>query len=688
MKNAKKMLSLVLALIMVFSLATTAFAAEEPQDLTGTIVILHTNDVHGAIEGYASAAAMKDYLESLGAYVLLLDAGDFIQGQTSVSVSQGATAIELMNAAGYDAVAPGNHEFDYGYDNLDKLVDAAEFPVLAANITKDGKLAFGDNTVFTAPDGTKIGVFGLDTPETATKAHPGKIQGVAFAAGEEMYAIAQAQVNELEGEGCDIIVCLGHLGIDDESAAGGNRSIDLLNKVTGIDLFIDGHSHSTIEDIAAATNGTCKVGDTILTSTGTQFASIGFVGINPIEGGYNMESYTLETANLAVEPDTEIAARADEILAEIEADYGAVFAVTSVKLDGERAPGVRTQETNLGDLIADALLWQATKDGELDVPKDKVVAITNGGGIRATIEAGDITKKDINTVLPFGNTVAVVYVTGEVLLETLEASTFCTPTSVGAFPQVSGIEFVVNTNAKYDQGEQYGDSTYYGPKSIKRVTITSINGKEFDPEATYAVVTNDFLAAGGDTYYALSASETIVDTGVPMDEAVMDYITEVLNGKVTTDKYGESAGRITILETPAAGSVKVSPQTVTYNGEEIEIDVYNIDGYNYFQLRDIAALVSDSTKRFEVEFSATDKTVDCTTGKDYTATGNELKVGEDKSSTCTVGPWMMIVDGEIVDCDIYNIGGYNYFQLRDLGDSLGFEVDYDKETNTVIIEAA
>lgn len=681
MKNAKKMLSLLLALIMVFSLMTTAFAAEPKEDLTGSIVILHTNDVHGAIDGYATIAAVKQQLESQGAYVLLLDAGDFIQGETSVSVSQGKTAVELMNAAGYDAVAPGNHEFDYGYDNLATLAKEAKFPILAANITKDGKLAFGDNTVFTAPDGTKIGVFGLSTPETASKAHPAKIQGVSFASGKDMYQIAQAQVDALKAQGCDIIVCLGHLGIDDETAVTKNRSIDLLENVTGIDLFIDGHSHSDLDDIKAATNGTCKVGNTVLTSTGTKFANIGIVTI----ANGTMEAGTMALADVTVEPNADIAARAAAIKAEIAADFGTVFATTEVKLDGNRDPGVRTMETNLGDLIADAILWQATKDGALDVPKENVVAITNGGGIRATIEAGDITKNDINTVLPFGNTVAFVYVSGETLLEVLEASTFCTPKAVGAFPQVAGIEFTVNTNAPYNKGEQYGDTTYFAPKSINRVTITSINGKAFDPKATYAIVTNDFLAAGGDTYYALSVAENIVDTGVPMDQAVMAYITEVLNGKVTADKYGESAGRITVLNTPDASQVVVSPQTVTYNGKEVEMEVYNIDGYNYFKLRDVAALVNDSSNRFEVGFIGETFTVNCTTGKSYTAVGNEMAVGTDKSATCVASRWTMIVDGNIVDCDIYNIGDNNFFKLRDLGGALGFGVEYDEATNTAMI---
>ena len=181
----KKVLSLLLAVVMTFSLAVTANAAEETaQDLDGDIVILHTNDVHGAISGYAKVAALKDAYEARGAYVLLMDAGDFIQGDPTVSTSEGATAVELMNLAGYDVASMGNHEFDYGYQNLKDLEADADFTIVDANVLYNGQVAFEDNVVFTAPDGTKIGVFGLDTPETATKAHPAKIQGVTFLAGD------------------------------------------------------------------------------------------------------------------------------------------------------------------------------------------------------------------------------------------------------------------------------------------------------------------------------------------------------------------------------------------------------------------------------------------------------------------------------------------------------------------------
>ena len=569
----KKVLSLLMAVVMTFSLAVTANAAEETaQDLNGDIVILHTNDVHGAIAGYAKVAALKDAYEARGAYVLLMDAGDFIQGDPTVSTSEGATAVELMNLAGYDVASMGNHEFDYGYQNLKDLEADADFAIVDANVLYNGRVAFEDNLVFTTPDGTKIGVFGLDTPETATKAHPAKIQGVTFLAGEDLYDCAQEQVDALTAEGCNYVICLGHLGIDDESA--GNRSIDLLENVDGIDLFIDGHSHSTQDDITAALTAASQAGGneisvdssmvngTVLTSTGTKLESVGVVTIDGETG--RIDASTVSAASLTDE-DADVAARAAAIQKEIDDEYGTVFAKTEVALNGEREPGNRTEETNLGDLITDALVWGAEREGtEVDA------AVTNGGGIRASIAAGDITKKDINTVLPFGNTLSIVQVTGAELLEALEASTYCTPTSIGGFPQVSGIEFTVDTTKAYDQGELYPGSTYYGPKSIQRVTIETVGGEPFDANATYTIATNDFMAAGGDTYYAFAAASVNYDLGIAMDEVVMDYITDELKGTVTAEAYGEPAGRITVDQ--GLAFTDVAATSPYYDGIEWAVD--------------------------------------------------------------------------------------------------------------------
>ena len=538
MKHWKKASALFLALVMALSLAIPAGAADWEEDLSGHIVILHTNDVHGGIDGYASVAALKDAYEAAGAQVLLMDAGDFIQGSTSVNVSQGANAVELMNMAGYDVATTGNHEFDYGYANLKTLMEQAEFPILAANaFTAEGELAMDEaNTTFQLGDVT-VGVFGLATPETATKAHPAKLEGVTFLAEDELFNCAQEQVDELTAEGCDYIICLGHLGIDAEST--GNRSIDLLENVTGIDVFIDGHSHSEQSDIAEVTDGTGMVGDTILTSTGTKLENIGVVDI-AADGTIDATTIPMEdvTATEGFTPDQAIVDRVAEINAQIEEEMGVVIGTSEVNLNGVKEE-VRAGETNLGDLVTDAMLWQAGLDNEaVDA------AITNGGGIRASISAGDITKQFVNDVLPFGNTLYVIELTGAELLEALEASTFVTPEPEGGFPQVAGMEFVVNTGADFDAGELYPGTTFHEPNSINRVSILTVGGDAFDVNATYTIVTNDFMAAGGDTYYAFSAAESGYDTGIPLDQVVMDYITEELDGTVTAARYGQTANRI------------------------------------------------------------------------------------------------------------------------------------------------
>mgnify|MGYP004599267061 CR=1 FL=1 len=539
MRSRHKLLALALSLALLLSLAVPVCAAETTtsttKDLTGHIVILHTNDVHGGIAGYAKLAAAKESYTASGAYTLLVDAGDYIQGDPTVSASQGKTAIELMNSTGYDAATVGNHEFDYGYANLKTISAQANFPILAANVQYNGATAFDSHTIFTAANGKKIGVFGLETPETATKAHPAKIQGVTFVGGQDMMKLAQTEVDTLKAAGCDYVICLGHLGIDAEST--GNRSIDVLNAVTGIDVFIDGHSHSTLDQIKAATNGTGKVGNAYLTSTGTKLANVGVVDIAP-DGIITTSNVPLDTLT-AENADT--AAVIQRIQQQIDADYGAVFAQSEVQLNGEKAQ-VRTGETNLGDLITDAMLWQAGTLGE------KVdAAISNGGGIRASLSVGGLTKKDINTVLPFGNTLYLVKLTGAQLLEALEASTCSLPESIGAFPQVSGIEYTVNTGAKFSSTENYPGSTYGKPNAVNRVTIQRVGGAAFDPAETYTIVTNDFLGAGGDTYYTFKSSPVGYDTGVPLDEVLMDYITAQCKGTITKAAYGQTAGRIHMI---------------------------------------------------------------------------------------------------------------------------------------------
>ena len=561
----RKFLSVLLAMAMVLSLTVTGFAIEdtattrEPEVMTeeatmaGKTVILHTNDVHGAVDGYAYIAQLKADYEAKGAEVILVDAGDYSQGKTYVSVTKGADAVTMMNAAGYDVVTLGNHEFDYGYAQLKENMSKAKFKVLCADVfNEDGTPIFDASYTYTTKSGVKVGFFGMETPETQTKANPALIKGLTFATGDAFTKAAADQVAALKG--ADVVICLAHLGIDAESAP--YRSTDLYAAVKGIDFIIDGHSHTVM------TKG--EKGEPIQ-STGTAFANIGVIVID--NATKKIESNSLFEIKEDTAKDATVAAAAQKIIDRVDAEYDVVFAKSEVTLNGAKAPnGNRDSETNNGDLITDAMLWKVMQNKEgLTVDADHVVAITNGGGIRAAIEPGDVTKKDINTVLPFGNTVVTIYITGEELLEVLEASTYSLP--VGGFPQVAGINYTISTAVAYDaNAETYPASTYYGPKSINRVTINSINGKEFKADDTYAVVTNDFSAAGGDTYYAFKAATAKFDTGIPLDEAVMEYVTTELKGVIGT-QYAAPQGRI--LLNPFK-DVKVS----SWFGKYV-IDLYN-----------------------------------------------------------------------------------------------------------------
>ena len=556
---SKKLLSLLLVLALALTMSATAFAdyyssllpavKTIPSEYTGKTIILHSNDVHGAIDGYAYMTALKQkFLDAGASDVLLVDAGDFSQGTPYVSVTKGAAAIEMMNTAGYDVVTLGNHEFDFGYTQLMENLKSAEFTTLCCNVYLDetGETILPGSTVVETAGGLKIGFIGVETPETATKVNPGLIGEINFATFDKLYEAAQQAVDGIRDDS-DIVIALTHLGMEPEGAHNGYRSADLMDHLTGVDFAIDGHAHYVMT--------TTEDGKPIQ-STGTRFAYVGVVVID--DESHNIEdNFLLDTAKLA--KDEEVDAKAQEIMASIDEVYGAPFATTEVELKGEKADS-RTHETNLGDLITDAMVWSVVKEGGIEqVEPNHVVGITNGGGIRVTLQPGDVSMSDINTVLPFGNTVTVIYVTGEELLEALEASTFCTPETIGGYPQTSGIEWTLDTTVEYDQGDVYTldgkESSYFAPASIKRVTITAINGEPFDPAATYAVVTNNFCAAGGDTYNVFNRAYVEgsgFDTGIPMDQAVMAYITEVLEGKITAEQYGEPRGSATQILAEAA----------------------------------------------------------------------------------------------------------------------------------------
>lgn len=544
MKKGFKLLSVAIVFALVLSMMSGVFAAVtlpgEDDDLSGQLVILHTNDSHGRIKedgtsmGMSAVKYLANRYENAGASVLILDAGDTLHGLPIVTASRGESAVDVMNAVGYSAMAPGNHDFNYGYEHILELEEEMNFPVLAANVTyeADGSLVFGDHIVITCGEYT-IGVFGMATPETVTKTNPNNVVGLDFNE-DNLAGIAQAQCDELKELGCDIIICLAHLGDDVSSTP--YRSTDVLEQVTDIDLWIDGHSHSVLNDDGEAH----LVNGTLVASTGEYTKNIGVVTYDGAEFDAGLVHYadlcnTYEQDGEIITEfygyDPEITALVQNYYDEMMEFYSEVVGHTDVLLNGTRE-FVRTQETNLGDLAADAILAAAPNAD---------FALTNGGGIRANIEIGDITRYDLFTVFPFGNMVATVELTGAQIVYILEAATHACPGIDGAFPQVSGITFEIHTYIEYE-GE-YANPTNPG----SRIQNVCINGEPIDLDATYVMATNDFLAAGGDTYAILAENfeNSGILIGINLEDALINYIQNIDDNCAG---YAEPAGRIVIVD--------------------------------------------------------------------------------------------------------------------------------------------
>lgn len=524
--------------------ATTSSAAEAREKVAALplLAIIHTNDTHGHdVEvaatsssagnfSMAAVAQLKTDYEAKGYDVLLLDSGDAIQDDPLVDQSKGQAAIDFMNACGYRAMAMGNHEFDWGFDNLRSLRDRAKFPFLSANVLDEsGSPVLDERVMLSLSDGTRVGVFGLTTPATSTMVNPSKIGGLTFLAGDELYACAQAQVDALRKDGCALVVCLGHLG--GAGSVAPNRSYDVLERVSGIDLLVDGHDHLVSNAL---------VGGALDVETGCYMHNIGLV---TLEQGVISEQLVAYGTYRGVDPGVEaIIQTAND---QVNTELGLVLGHTSYILDGARDPGVRTRETNLGDLVADAYLWEAA----LATGEKVDGAILNGGSIRTTVDAGDVTLRQIKAVLPYDGQIVTVKLTGAQLLEALEASTFQTPKALGGFPQVAGITFTVDTSKPYENGAQYPSSVFYAPaKPGTRVTIKDVGGRGFSTSDTYSIATNDFVSAGGDAYavIAQAVAENGLTGGDSDYEALAGYLSGPLAGEVG-EAYAAPQGRITIV---------------------------------------------------------------------------------------------------------------------------------------------
>lgn len=478
------------------------------------ITLLHTNDMHGFfIEGKydgMGAAKLAAFVKSMRAKnpnTLLLDAGDALQGHNLVTLSDGEEGTKVLNELGYDAMTTGNHEFDYGQEQTVKLAGMLNFPMLAANIKKtDGSLLLDDYKIFTV-DGVKVGVFGLATPETTYKSHPDNTVGLTF---DDIYATSELMVSTLEGLGADVVVALAHIGDEGEYT-----TETLANKVDGIDVIIDGHSHSTYP--------TGKVvGDTLIASAGEKTKNCGVIELSVKDGMVVSKVASLFTKEQSMDltDDPAMTVLVSDINASNAVTTEEVVAESPVVLNGEKA-NVRTGDTNLGNLLAESLLDISGAD----------VALTNGGGIRATIDMGPVTKGEVLTVLPYGNTVRVIELTGADILAAIENGVDSYPEAKGAFPHIAGM------TVSFDATQPAGS----------RVVELNIAGTPVDPAATYTLATNDYLVAGGDGYSMFTGKKVVAEFGA-MDEVLIDFMnTEGFDKAVEDNRIHDIADMVSFI---------------------------------------------------------------------------------------------------------------------------------------------
>lgn len=530
-----RILALMLVLIMVLAGCGTGNSTPAAKD----IVILYTNDAHCGIEdgmGYQGLSAAKRALLAAGNKVLLVDNGDAVQGDTIGTLSKGEYIIDIMNKLGYDVATPGNHEFDYGMDQFNKLVEKADFDYISCNfVDKDGNPVLKPYVIKEA-DGVKIAFVGISTPKTITTSTPTYFQDgngnyiygfMQDDTGEKLYAAVQSAVDAARKEGAKYVIAMAHLGIEADCQPW--TSSDVIVNTSGIDVVLDGHSHSTIAgDIVKNKEGK----DVILTSTGTKLANIGCLTITA-DG-------KLSTALINDDG-------MSDTIAEIKSGYeeivNTVVASTKVELtvndpvSGERM--VRRQETNLGDLCADAYRAMSGAD----------IAVVNGGGIRVSIPAGDITYGQIIAVHPFGNEMCVVEATGQQILDALEMGARNAPGECGGFLQVSGMSYEIDLNVE-PTVEVNADGMFTGVSGEYRVKNVKVGDEPLDLAKTYTLASHNYMLKSAGDGMAMFQGCTLLQDSVMIDNQVLiNYIVDVLGGVVGedyADPYGQ--GRITVIE--------------------------------------------------------------------------------------------------------------------------------------------
>ena len=555
----KKFLSLLLALLMVCSLVSgMAFADDEAAavERSADIVILFTSDVHCGIDqgfGYAGLSEIYDHLVAQGNKVILVDDGDNIQGEPIGTMTKGEALVDLMNKVGYSVAIPGNHEFDYGMEQFLSLAKQAKFSYVSCNFNHEGELVF-DPYVIRELDGMKVAFVGVTTPKTLTSSTPRYFQDengefvygfFQDETGEGVYNAVQSAVDDARAEGADYVVVLGHMGNEEECHPW--TYSDVISNVSGIDVFLDGHSHDTDQVVMKDKDGK----EVIRAACGTKLSCIGWCRIDT-DGKITTGLYTWnnnESAPALLGIANKTSAFVDKATSALEKKLKEVVASSEVLLtindpeevdaNGKPIRMVRRAETNLGDLCADAYRIQSGAD----------IAFVNGGGIRVSINAGKITLNDILKVHPFGNAMCVIEVTGQQILDALEWGARAIPGENGGFLQVSGLSYEIHS---YIESPCKSDenSMFAGIEGERRVQNVLVDGKPIDPEATYTLASHDYMLLNNGDGYTMFDGAPLLQDRVKLDNQVLiDYITETLEG-VIGEEYEDltGEGRIVIVE--------------------------------------------------------------------------------------------------------------------------------------------
>ena len=529
------------------SVGAPAAFAEETNCFFGDkadVTILYTNDVHTYIDNkspkptYAAIAALKKSIEDTGRDVLLVDAGDHIQGTAYGSMDDGATIIELMNEAGYDLATPGNHEFDYGMARAKAVLREADFPYVSCNWV-DLRTGFNvlPSVKFFLVGGRKIAFVGVTTPETFTKSTPAYFMNDAQTKyiydilggedGQKLYDAVQKAIDKAEFWGADTIIGLGHLGVDPSSSPW--TSEEVIAHTHGFTAFIDGHSHTVMAN-KQVTDASGKA--VTLTQTGSYFKNIGKMTVGA-DG-----TITTELIDTYEGLDAAVAATASNWISAVDDMLGEEIAVGDTKFyindpaTGKRR--IRSGETNLGDFVADGIYTYFNEIEELHCD----VAIMNGGGIRTDVEAGPWSFKTCKTVSPFGNVACLMSVTGQQIQDALEfGARFAGSEGKenGGFLQVAGARYTIhpmipNTVQTNDKNVWTGSAATPRVSNVEIYDKTTGTYKPLDPNATYALAGMNYTLRNLGDGFAMFDGATLIKDYVSEDYLVMSSYAAMFGG--------------------------------------------------------------------------------------------------------------------------------------------------------------